>query len=87
VDVQGIELRAVILTQHAPCLLLMMLQVMYPAVRRLMPSKEHASVIDATILCTHEHEAETSLLEELGRLLADVRALVRRGRKVGTQQI
>ncbi|GAX84312.1 hypothetical protein CEUSTIGMA_g11734.t1 [Chlamydomonas eustigma] len=56
-------------------------EVMYPAVRQLMSQAEHASVVDATMLCTHEHEAETSLLEELGRLLADVRALVRRGRK------
>jgi len=56
------------------------LQVMYPEVRRL--GLKHDQVLDATLRCMHDHEEEVTLLEDLGRLLADVRAFVRRGRKV-----
>ena len=51
---------------------------MYPEVRRLSPEHE------ATLRGAHagsDHD-EVALMEELGRLLADVRAFARRGRKV-----
>ncbi len=37
--------------------------------------------------CEREHESEASALEDLGRLLADVRAFARRGRKEVAQML
>jgi hypothetical protein len=59
------------------------LQVMFPEVLRisgLAPSQQLASVTAACTTCQQEHSSEVLLFEELGRLLADVRAFVRRGR-------
>lgn len=58
---------------------------MYPEVRRL--GLTHNNVLDATLQCMHDHAEEVTLLEDLGRLLADVRAYVRRGRKVSLADV
>ncbi|GFH29544.1 uncharacterized protein HaLaN_28224, partial [Haematococcus lacustris] len=62
---------------------------MYPAVRRLLvahpaqlvPESGWEAAHAACMACEREHACEVSALEDLGRLLADVRALARRGRK------
>ncbi|KAL6749646.1 hypothetical protein V8C86DRAFT_973530 [Haematococcus lacustris] len=64
-------------------------EVMYPAVRRLLvahpaqlvPESGWEAAHAACMACEREHACEVSALEDLGRLLADVRALARRGRK------
>lgn len=54
---------------------------MFPEVLRLSGLGSNlASVITACGTCQQEHTSEVVLFEELGRLLADVRAFVRRGR-------
>ncbi|WIA41165.1 hypothetical protein OEZ86_004781 [Tetradesmus obliquus] len=58
-------------------------EVMFPEVLRisgLAASPQLASVAAACATCQAEHGSEVLLFEELGRLLADVRAFVRRGR-------
>jgi hypothetical protein len=64
---------------------LLLLQVMFPEVLRISglgaaASQQLASVTAACTTCQEEHSSEVLLFEELGRLLADVRAFVRRGR-------
>jgi hypothetical protein len=61
----------------------LLLQVMFPEVLRISglgASQQLASVSAACTTCQQEHSSEVLLFEELGRLLADVRAFVRRGR-------
>ena len=59
-------------------LLMLCFQVLFPEVLRLSELHE---VLAACALCRQEHSDEVSLFEELGRLLADVRAYARRGRR------
>eukprot|EP00879_Flechtneria_rotunda_P008507 GHRR01008912.1.p1 GENE.GHRR01008912.1~~GHRR01008912.1.p1 ORF type:complete len:1552 (+),score=616.00 GHRR01008912.1:172-4827(+) len=57
-------------------------EVMFPEVLRIsgLGPNHPARVMAACTACQEEHTSELSLFEELGRLLADVRAFVRRGR-------
>ncbi len=56
-------------------------EVMLPEAHKLAP--EQAGAAAACSRCTAEHQREVALFEDLGHLLADVRAFARRGRKVG----